>query len=319
MKEIVDFDLLPQKIQESLTDPLFEMAINIFLDTRSISEPAIRTFVKEKIIDVAFGSISIKECIIELSTVLGIEITSTKNDVLGLIVKIFDEETLDTIFSYEVNREEQAPAIVVTEKKEQAQKTLDRDPERVQSSLLNVLQKFNLHIDEQGIIAHEVERYLKGEILSKDLGPHMSALLDKPLSEINEIITALNQEIFKPIQKQIAEDGVLDISNTDTDLDEYIIKPKKGFSQITNVENKLQTPKIQTASFSFIPEGLRVQKKPEVQEKIVSDLQTYGGTPLGTSLQSQEILDEQIEKKLGIVAKKPSKTYTIDPYREIPE
>lgn len=188
---------------------------------------------------------------------------------------------------------------------------ITRDPQIVQTKLLQVLERFNLHVDEKGIVAHEVERYLKGEVLSRDLIPHLTAMLDKPLSEVQVIVTALNTEIFKPIQKQIAEEGTIDISyDDDAALQNILVSKKKG---ATTPETK---PLI-----SFLPKEARVSE--EKRADVLSDLRTQGGTPTGTSLLSQEVQKEDWEtgpktaqKEIDVMLP-GTKTYTVDPYREI--
>lgn len=181
----------------------------------------------------------------------------------------------------------------------------------VQIKLLQILEQFNLHVDEKGIVAHEVERYLKGEVLSRDLVPHLTAMLDKPLSEVQAIITALNTEIFKPIQKQIAEEGTIDISyDNDAALQNILISKNKG---VVALKTK---PLI-----SFLPKEARVSE--EKRADVLSDLRAQGGTPTGTSLLSQEVQKEDWEttpktaqKEIDIMLPN-TKTYTVDPYREI--
>lgn len=189
---------------------------------------------------------------------------------------------------------------------------LSRDSQVVQTKLLQVLERFNLHVDEKGVVAHEVERYLKGEVLSRDLVPHLSAMLDKPLSDINSIVVALNAEIFKPLQKQIAEEGMLDISyDDDAQLQNFLVPKKKDSSAPSETKTMI----------SFLPKGLGVSQ--EQKDAILSDLRTHGGTPTGTSLLSQEIekvesdaLTKTPEKEIDVMFK-ATKTYTVDPYREI--
>jgi hypothetical protein len=189
--------------------------------------------------------------------------------------------------------------------------TIARDPAVVQTKLLQVLEQFNLHVDEKGIVAHEVERYLKGEVLSRDLVPHLTAMLDKPLSEVQAIITALNTEIFKPIQKQIAEEGTIDISyDNDAALQNILVSKKNG-----SIASKAK-PLI-----SFLPKESRVSE--EKRADVLSDLRTQGGTPTGTSLLSQEVQKEDwkttpktAQKEIDVMLPN-TKTYTVDPYRDI--
>ncbi len=201
-----------------------------------------------------------------------------------------------------------------------AGRELPRDPEVVQSKLLQVLAPFNLHVDESGIVAHEVERYLKGEILSRDLVPHLSAMLDKPLSEINTLVAALNEQIFKPIQKQLAEEGTLDISyDDDRSLQNFLVVSKNKPSEVTPEIPKKVDVRDVLQQISFIPKEVLKNVSKQQKDDIVSDLRAQGGTPSGASLLSQEIQKEQF-----VQPKKPQKDaeivgmpkYTIDPYRE---
>lgn len=318
MKEILEFEQLPPNIKAAITDPGFNLAIERFCDTHTVSEQVIRRFIETKITDVAFGSTSIESCVEEISAVLELEITGKQNDVVQLLVEMFDEEAMEEIFAYDVNgaaSQQSAPLRVVAQ---ETAPVIQRDPETVQDKLLFTLGKFNLHVDEKGIIAHEVERYLKGEVASKDLVPHLTALLDKPLSEINQIVALLNQEIFKPIQKQIAEEGTLDISGGD-DLKDYLAPSKKGFSITKQVEEK-RGDATSLGMLSFVPESLK-DSRTHIDPTIVSDLMHQGGTPSGTSLLSQETVNKQVEESLQLTftKNKPKQTYTIDPYREIPE
>lgn len=329
MKTILNFEDLPPQLQETLTDPVFSVSISNFCNKHSVSDKALRTFIESKITDLAFGSLSIDSCISEISKVLEIEINDENNDIFTLILDLYNDENIAEILKYDVNQnsletrslfdidqdrnyipEKQTPTV-----------ELARNPEVVQSKLLQTLESFNLHVDEKGIVAHEVERYLKGEILSRDLVPHLTAMLDKPLSEINAIVSALNTQIFKPIQKQIAEEGTLDISyDDDLGLKNFLIQ-KKGFGSSSPVTQKGK--KVDIKKISFLPKEVLKTISQQKKDELVIDLRSQGGTPSGASLLSQEIQKEQKESFISKALQQPqetiSKKYAIDPYREIPE
>lgn len=223
----------------------------------------------------------------------------------------YAEDELLSIYTTIQERKNISQRDFVPPTQKSADTEIARDPQIVQTKLLQVLEHFNLHVDEKGIVAHEVERYLKGEVLSRDLVPHLTAMLDKPLSEVQVIITALNTEIFKPIQKQIAEEGTLDISYDDDATLQNILVPKKNGSIVPKTKPLI----------SFLPKEARVSE--EKRADVLSDLRTQGGTPTGTSLLSQEVQKEDwktapkaVQKEIDIMLPN-TKTYTVDPYREI--
>ncbi len=223
----------------------------------------------------------------------------------------YAEDELKSIYTTIQERKDISQRNFVPPNQKSADTEIARDPQIVQAKLLQVLEQFNLHIDEKGIVAHEVERYLKGEVLSRDLVPHLTAMLDKPLSEVQAIITALNTEIFKPIQKQIAEEGTLDISYDDDATLQNILVSKKNGSVVPKTKPLI----------SFLPKEARVSE--EKRADVLSDLRTQGGTPTGTSLLSQEVQKEDwktapktAQKEIDIMLPN-TKTYTVDPYREI--
>ncbi|MFZ2151602.1 MAG: hypothetical protein WAV09_00655 [Minisyncoccia bacterium] len=323
MKEIIGIEQLHPKIYETIIDPTFSVSIERFCDSHSVSDKTLRAFIETKITNVAFGSVSLGDCVFEISNVLELDLKDEGNDVFTLILDLYDEDTISEILQYEVNQNsettreifniESAQKIAPTTP--QKNQELERNPQAVQAKLLQVLTPFNLHVDEEGIVAHEVERYLRGEVLAKDLVPHLSALLDKPLSEINALIESLNESIFKPIQKQIAEEGTLDISyDDDASLQNIlVVSKKKGLAPSAEDTRK----KIQ--SISFIPKEVLKNVSRQEKDAVAFDLRAQGGTPSGTSLLSQEILEEQLEKSIATPSKKEIASipkYTIDPYRE---
>ena len=242
-----------------------------------------------------------------------IEIEEFFNEFLDIL----DEEGLVEIEKYDSNNERPPveQLLETTKGNSLGNNELERNPQAVQAKLLQVLAPFNLHVDEEGIVAHEVERYLRGEVLAKDLVPHLSALLDKPLSEINALVESLNESIFKPIQKQIAEEGTLDISyDDDASLKNLLVIPKRKGSapSAEDIRKKIQ-------GISFIPKEVLKNVSRQERDAVAFDLRAQGGTPSGTSLLSQEILEEQLEKSIATPSKKEIASipkYTIDPYRE---
>jgi len=328
MKEIEDVEQLQPKIYETVVDPAFSVSIGKFCDIHSVSDKSLRSFIETKVTDTAFGSISIGDCIYEISNVLELELKDEENDVFTLILDLYNDDTLSEILQYDVNqnsettrklfniRSQQKTILVSTENKRE----LPRDPEVVQSKLLQVLAPFNLHVDESGIVAHEVERYLKGEILSRDLAPHLSAMLDKPLSEINTLVASLNEQIFKPIQRQIAEEGTLDISyDDDRSLQNFLVVSKNKTPEAAPTVSKKVDVRDTLGQISFLPKEVMKNVSQQQKDDVVSDLRAQGGTPSGASLLSQEVAKEQFthpkrsQKVVDIVG---MPKYTIDPYRE---
>ncbi len=223
----------------------------------------------------------------------------------------YAEDELQSIYTTIQEKKVAPPRNPTSPNQKSTAPEITRDPQMVQTKLLQVLERFNLHVDEKGVVAHEVERYLKGEVLSRDLAPHLTAMLDKPFSEVQAIITALNTEIFKPIQKQIAEEGTVDISyDNDAALQNILVSKKKG-----------NVPFETKPLISFLPKESRVSE--EKRADVLSDLRTQGGTPAGTSLLSQEVQKEDwknvpktAQKEIDVMLP-GTKTYTVDPYREI--
>jgi len=314
---------LPQPLQDFLTDPRSSVFVVNFLKLRKKDTRERITKVTNLINQCIYGEISTEDMMVEIETFCDLNETDSSK-FFQEFLEILNEEGLDELDKYPINKEgfqmkeifEKAPVVVVEQ-----QKTIARNPEVVQSKLLQALDSFNLHIDEKGIVAHEVERYLKGEVLSRDLVPHLSAMLDKPLSEIKAIIDSLNTEIFKPIQKQIAEEGTIDISYDDDRVLQNFLVQKKGvvFTSPTIQNGKKNDVK----KISFLPKEILKTISQQKKDAIVLDLQSQGGTPSGTSLLSQEIQKEQEKKPLITVSKQTeealAKKYTLDPYREIPE
>lgn len=320
---MITFEKLRQPLQDFLTDPRSSVFVVNFLKLRKKDTQDKIAKVSSLINQCIYGEISTEEMMLEIGTFCDLNETESSRFFLEFL-EILGEEGLEELDKYPVNQEggqmidvlEQIPPSTNYQ-----QNTLPRNPEVVQSKLLQTLESFNLHVDEKGIVAHEVERYLKGEILSRDLVPHLTAMLDKPLSEINAIVSALNTQIFKPIQKQIAEEGTLDISyDDDLELKNFLIQ-KKGFgssSPVTQREKKVDIKKI-----SFLPKEVLKTISQQKKDELVIDLRSQGGTPSGASLLSQEIQKEQKESFISKAPQQPqetiSKKYAIDPYREIPE
>lgn len=320
---MITFEKLRQPLQDFLTDPRSNVFVVNFLKLRKKDTPDKIAKVSDLINQCIYGEISTEEMMTEIGTFCNLNETESSRFFLEFL-EILGEEGLEELDKYPVNQEggqmidmlEQSPI-----KTNNQQNILPRNPEVVQSKLLQALDSFNLHVDEKGIVAYEVERYLKGEILSRDLVPHLTAMLDKPLSEINAIVSALNTQIFKPIQKQIAEEGTLDISyDDDVELKNFLIQ-KKGFgsaSPVTQKEKKIDIKKI-----SFLPKEVLKTISQQKKDELVIDLRSQGGTPSGTSLLSEEVQKEQKEIPVRKVSQQTqdtiSKKYTIDPYREIPE
>lgn len=314
---------LPQPLQDFFTDPRSSVFVVNFLKLRKKDTQERITKVTNLINQCIYGEISTEDMMVEIETFCDLnEADSSK--FFQEFLEILSEEGLDELDKYPINKEgfqiqdalKEAPTVVVEQLK-----TIARNPEIVQSKLLQALESFNLHIDEKGIVAHEVERYLNGEILSRDLVPHLSAMLDKPLSEINAIVNSLNTEIFKPIQKQIAEEGTLDISYDDDRTLQNFLVQKKGFGSTSPTTQNGK--KVDVKKISFLPKEILKTISQQKKDDLAVDLRTQGGAPNGTSLLSQEIQKEQEKKPLLSVSKQAQETitkkYTLDPYREMPE
>lgn len=320
---MITFEKLRQPLQDFLTDPRSNVFVVNFLKLRKKDTSDKIAKVSDLINQCIYGEISTEEMMAEIETFCNLNEVESSRFFLEFL-EILGEEGLEELDKYPVNQEDgqmidvlEQPPITINHQ----QNTIPRNPEVVQSKLLQTLESFNLHVDEKGIVAHEVERYLKGEILSRDLVPHLTAMLDKPLSEINAIVSALNTQIFKPIQKQIAEEGTIDISyDDDLELKNFLIQ-KKGFgssSPVTQKEKKVDIKKI-----SFLPKEVLKTISQQKKDELAIDLRSQGGTPSGASLLSQEIQKEQKESFISKAPQQPqetiSKKYAIDPYREIPE
>ena len=310
---MITFEKLRQPLQDFLTDPRSSVFVVNFLKLRKKDTSDKIAKVSNLINQCIYGEISTEEMMTDIGTFCNLNDAESSRFFLEFL-EILGEDGLEELDKYPVNQEG-GQMIDVLEKPpvttNYQQNTLPRNPEVVQSKLLQALDSFNLHVDEKGIVAHEVERYLKGEVLSRDLVPHLTAMLDKPLSEVQAIITALNTEIFKPIQKQIAEEGTLDISYDDDATLQNILVPKKNGSIVPKTKPLI----------SFLPKEARVSE--EKRADVLSDLRAQGGTPAGTSLLSQEVQKEDrktapkaAQKEIDIMLPN-TKTYTVDPYREI--
>lgn len=320
---MITFEKLRQPLQDFLTDPRSSVFVVNFLKLRKKDTQDKIAKVSSLINQCIYGEISTEEMMLEIGTFCDLNETESSRFFLEFL-EILGEEGLEELDKYPVNQEggqmidvlEQIPPSTNYQ-----QNTLPRNPEVVQSKLLQALDSFNLHVDEKGIVAYEVERYLKGEVLSRDLAPHLTAMLDKPLSEINAIISALNTQIFKPIQKQIAEEGTIDISyDEDPTLKNFLVQ-KKGFGSTTSVTQNEK--KVDIKKISFLPKEVLKTISQQKKDELATELRAQGGTPNGTSLLSQEIQKEQKEIPVGNIPKQTqetvSKKYTIDPYREMPE
>lgn len=317
---MITFEKLRQPLQDFLTDPRSSVFVVNFLKLRKKDTSDKITKISDLINQCIYGEISTEEMMLEIGTFCDLNDAESSRFFLEFL-EILGEEGLEELDKYPVNQEG-GQMVDVLEKSPTTtnyqQNILPRNPEVVQSKLLQALDSFNLHVDEKGIVAYEVERYLKGEILSRDLVPHLTAMLDKPLSEINAIVNALNTQIFKPIQKQIAEEGTLDISyDNDPSLQNFLLTQKKGSNGKTIISKKLPLDTI-----SFIPTDLSGAISHKEKDVVFSDLRAQGGTPSGTSLLSQEIANERMEnspetKKGGSVGL--VKKYVVDPYREMPQ
>jgi hypothetical protein len=333
MKAVSDIETLPKNIYETVISPSYSLDIQSFLRNENITDATLREYFERKLNSVAFGELSVANFVTEFSNLFEIQTEDESNPLFAFIFEIFNEDAVLELSQYDVNITKDSARLlfepyrdmhknISIEEKEEI--TIARKPEIVQSRLLQVLEGFNLHVDEKGVVAHEVERYLKGDILAKDLVPHLTAMLDKPLSEIHAIVTALNIKIFKPIQKQIAEEGTLDISyDNDESLEKFLVHKKNALNSNQN-NSPSYTKKVDFATISFLPKKITKDISQQEKDSIVSNLKVQGGTPNGTSLFSQETpkntftLSEPSARSedIDVMPKAKKETYTIDPYRE---
>lgn len=317
---MIQFTNLAQPLQDFLADPRSSVFVVDFLKRRRKDSTEKINKVSSLIFLCIYGDMSIDDMLLEVETFCELNEVDSSH-FFQEFLEILGEEGLDEIEKYPINRGYKPITDVFehnpTPSTPQRTQTLERNPEVVQSKLLQALDSFNLHVDEKGIIAHEVERYLKGEVFSKDLVPHLTALLDKPLSEIKTIIESLNEIIFKPIQKQIAEEGTIDISyGDDTSLHNFLIQKKGTSTNSSQDETFLK----KEAAISFIPKSLQKTTVEQTKiDEIASDLRAQGGTPSGTSLLSQEMSTSKNYAKPESSVKPAQQKYSVDPYREIPE
>lgn len=322
MKAVFELEDLPRPIYESIIDPNYSLGIKKFIADTSVTDDGFKDYFEAKVDAVAFGELSIRDFVAEFSTLLGVEPTSDFNPLISLIFEIFTEEAYQALLEFDVNKTKDGGDPIFSKTNEPFQKEitvkelgLERDPEIVQSKLLEALNSFDLLINEKGIIASEVEKYLRGETLAKDLAPHLAAMLDRPMSYITKIVDSLNKTIFDPIKKQIAEEGVLDIS----DANDYLVEGASIKSQ-PYVAHKTIDDVAEDAegNMSFIPKTVSYALSQQKREDVNSHLLSPGGTPSGTSLLSDDVSKEQIEKAAIAqpVSSTPEKKYVVDPYRE---
>lgn len=324
----ISFENLPEVLQNYLTDPRSSVFVSDFLKSKNKNTAGLLQESLDYISECIYGNISINEMLTKIK-LLTLVNDSDAEDFFAEFLEILGEEGLDELEKYSFNIESLPTEISLVPNSSSATvpkpvKEIERNPEIVQTKLLQVLETFNLHVDEKGIVAHEVERYLKGDVSSKDLVPHLTAMLDKPLSEVSAIVTALNFEIFKPIQKQIAEEGTLDISyDDDISLQNFLVQKKSNIIR-SSIAATTNTQKENFKKISFLPKNISREVSQQEKDAVVSNLRAQGGTPSGTSLFSQEKQKNTFtftspslqSKDIDIMPKIKKETYTIDPYRE---
>lgn len=328
MKAVFEIEELPKSIYESITDPDYSLGIKKFLDELLLTDETLRDYFETKMNAVAFGELSIRDFVAEFSNLLGVDPSNDFNPLISLIFEVFTEEAYQSLLEFDVNKTKDGADPLFSTRTNSPQKELrlsevevelERNPQIVQSKLLEALDSFDLLINEKGIVANEVEKYLRGETLARDLAPHLTAMLDRPVSYVTKIVESLDEKIFKPIQKQIAEQGTLDISDAyDYSVEGVTIKNTEKVNVSSKNIDAITDKVVQEVSFlpKNLPQALSQQKK----DTILSDLLTQGGTPSGTSLLSQDVSREQLEKSMATnETPKIEKKYTIDPYREILE
>lgn len=323
MKAVFDLEELPRPIYESIIDPDYSLGINKFLTETSIDDDGFRESFEKRVDAVAFGELSIRDFVAEFSVLLGVNPSSDFNPLISLIFEIFSEEAYQALLQFDVNKSENGDqnifsveSYVKDKNAADLKSELERDPDLVQAKLLEALNSFDLLINEKGIIASEVEKYLKGETLAKDLAPHLAAMLDRPMSYITKIVDSLNKTIFDPIKKQIAEEGVLDISAaSDYLVENSSIKTNQSYAVHKTVDDVAEEAE---ETMTFIPKTVSYALSQQKREDVNSHLLSPGGTPSGTSLLSDDVSKEQLEKAsvANIPAQAPEKKYVIDPYRE---
>jgi|GEM_PF-2920837 len=325
---MTSFQELPNALKDFLTNPQSNLFVSDFLTIRNKNSPELSQKVSEYIDSCIYGYVSIDEMLTKIKLLTFIK-DSDAEDFFAEFLEILGEEGLDELEKYSFNIESLPTEISVVPNLSSTTvpkpvKEIERNPEIVQTKLLQVLETFNLHVDEKGIVAHEVERYLKGDVSSKDLVPHLTAMLDKPLSEVSAIVTALNFEIFKPIQKQIAEEGTLDISyDDDTSLQNFLVQKKSNITR-SSIATTTNTQKENFKKISFLPKNISREVSQQEKDAVVSNLRAQGGTPSGASLFSQEKQKNTFtftppslqSKDIDIMPKVKKEIYTIDPYRE---
>lgn len=323
MKAVFDLEELPRPIYESIIDPDYSLGINKFLTETSIDDDGFRESFEKRVDAVAFGELSIRDFVAEFSVLLGVNPSSDFNPLISLIFEIFSEEAYQALLQFDVNKSENGDqnifsveSYVKDKNTADLKSELERDPELVQAKLLEALNSFDLLINEKGIIASEVEKYLKGETLAKDLAPHLAAMLDRPMSYITKIVDSLNKTIFDRIKKQIAEEGVLDISAaSDYLVENSSIKTNQSYAAHKTVDDVAEEAE---ENMTFIPKTVSYALSQQKREDVNSHLLSPGGTPSGTSLLSDDVSKEQLEKAsvANIPTSTPEKKYVVDPYRE---
>ncbi len=311
---MTDYTIAPKIVQEILLVPNLSTSLALFCKNNKIPSN-VTSLITEYIEDFLCGTLSIADCSQKLKLECSID-DETLEKIMTIVGEVAGIEVMNIVLGYPQNKDFAPQGIEVAIHEQQvspsAQLSIPQvirpDNRSIRDRLFDALAPFTLHVDEQAVIAKEVERYVKGETRAIDVGAHIAAMIDKPVSMVSKIIESLNTHIFIPLKKQIVEEKAHDLHNSDEALTAALLgKPAK----------KSSTP------LSFVPPDLLHTIEQKRKEEIFSDLRSVGGTPSGTSLLSQEINKEQKvsensdTKDQTSIQIMPKKGYVVDPYREI--
>ena len=330
---MINFEELHHSVQNILTGVDASLCVDTYCAKIGQGENAsLKGFILSALQNVCYGDVALGEAAYNIAVLLP-RMDNRLDFASELLSVALGEEALSVITKYKINKDSWdeaqrevlmekelhperfvgslAPENATPEEKREKnrseilipKKEAREDNRTLYTRLFDALEPFHLHVDEQAVIATEVEKYIQGETTAKDVNAYIAAHLDKPISEVGKIIESLNTHIFVPLKKTLAEEKVLDIHDSDDALTEALLGKRAKKS----------------GPLSFIPSDLERSIEKRKKEEIMEDLRSSGGTPGGASLLSKEVKDEQeeqkIEEKMNISIM-PKKRYTVDPYRE---
>lgn len=305
-----DYTQAPKILQDVIIEPHLSSRIASFFKENNAPSTLGDTAL-EYTESLLCGNINFEELATKLKFECGLDDEAVET-FMSLVGRTVGEEGIAIVLKYDINKpfaaeEQETPQIKPVQITTVKTAPTAPDNRSIRDRLFDALAPFTLHVDEQAVIAKEVEKYVKGETRAVDVGAHIAAMIDAPVSTVSKIIESLNVHIFVPLKKQIVEEKAHDLHDSDEALTQALLgKPAK-----------------KSGPLSFVPHDLLKTIEQKKKEDIFSDLRSVGGTPSGASLLSQEIKKEQkidIRKNEGDASSiqiMPKKSYSVDPYREI--